>query len=348
MTALPTLKIKAKINFPATVQGEGGISVEKANGVWTIEPDWTALNLAGSINASNQQVWVYNTVTGDYERVSLTTLIASITAPIFVQNDAPDTDETEGSIWIDADSTDADVYQLVSGVWTDTGANLKGPQGDQGNPGDISGTTGSTNNSVIRADGTGGTEVKASAVAIDDSGNITGAGTVDIGDADTTISRTGAGAIAVEGVVVALNSISLPHTASQIEVGHASDTTISRSAAGVIAVEGVDLPTNIPQNSQSAAYGLVLSDAQKHILHPVADNNARTYTIDSNTNVPYPVGTVLTFVNEINVLSIAITDDTLQLAGTASTGTRALAANGVATAIKVTSTKWYISGAGLT
>jgi len=58
---------------------------------------------------------------------------------------------------------------------------------------------------------------------------------------DTTISRTGAGAIAVEGVGVALNSTSLTHTASTIELGHATDTTLSRIAAGRIAVEGSEL-----------------------------------------------------------------------------------------------------------
>jgi hypothetical protein len=36
------------------------------------------------------------------------------------------------------------------------------------------------------------------------------------------------------------------------------------------------------------------------------------------------------------------------LVNSATTGTRTLAANGLATAWKITSTKWIISGAGLT
>lgn len=94
-------------------------------------------------------------------------------------------------------------------------------------------------------------------------------GTIELGDAsDTTISRTGAGAIAVEGVAVLLSGGALGTPASgtltncsglpvsgitgdtvtalgvgTIELGHASDTTLSRSAAGVLAVEGVDVPT---------------------------------------------------------------------------------------------------------
>src|SRR5688572_3860023 len=103
----------------------------------------------------------------------------------------------------------------------------------------------------------------------------------------------------------------------------------------------------VPQNSQSAAYTTVLADAGKHILHPTADNNARTFTIDSNANVAYPVGTCITFINQINTVTISITSDTLTWAGSASTGSRTLAAGGMATAIKVTSTLWFISGVGL-
>jgi len=137
-------------------------------------------------------------------------------------------------------------------------------------------------------------------------------------------------------------------TCGTIELGAASDTTISRSAAGVIAVEGVPLFAGIPQNSQSTAYTTVLADAQKHILHPTADNNARTFTIAANASVAYPIGTCITFVNQINTVTIAINSDTLTLAGSGATGSRTLAANGIATALKITSTIWIISGTGLT
>lgn len=104
---------------------------------------------------------------------------------------------------------------------------------------------------------------------------------------------------------------------------------------------------NTPINSQSAAYTLVLTDAGKTILHPIADNNARTFTIPANSSVAYPVGTVITFVNLINTVTIAITSDTMYLAGLGTTGSRTLAAYGVATAVKLTSTSWLISGNGL-
>lgn len=109
-------------------------------------------------------------------------------------------------------------------------------------------------------------------------------------------------------------------------------------------------PPGILQNSKSAAYTLVLADANKHILHPSADTTARVFTIPANSSVAYPIGTALTFVNQnaAGVITIAITTDTMRLAGAGTTGSRTLAANGLATALKITSTEWIINGAGLT
>jgi len=105
---------------------------------------------------------------------------------------------------------------------------------------------------------------------------------------------------------------------------------------------------NIPINSQSAAYTLVLADAGKAILHPSTDANARTFTIPANGTVAFAIGTAVTFINMTSqVVSIAITTDTLYLGGTGTTGTRSLAQYGTATCIKMTSTTWIINGSGL-
>lgn len=108
--------------------------------------------------------------------------------------------------------------------------------------------------------------------------------------------------------------------------------------------------TLIEQNSQSANYTCVLSDSGKHILHPSADTTARTFTIPANSSVPYAIGTTLMFVNQNagGVITIAITTDTMRLAGPGTTGNRTLAANGIATALKITATEWIINGTGLT
>jgi hypothetical protein len=116
-------------------------------------------------------------------------------------------------------------------------------------------------------------------------------------------------------------------------------------------VDGTDAVgfRNTPVNSQSADYTLVLADSGKTIFHPAADNNARTFTIPANSSVAYPVGTVLTFVNLAAAdVTIAITTDTMYLAGPGTTGSRTLAEYGIASAVKLASTDWLISGNGLT
>jgi hypothetical protein len=106
---------------------------------------------------------------------------------------------------------------------------------------------------------------------------------------------------------------------------------------------------NIPISSKSAAYTTVLADSGKVIFHPSTDANARTFTIDSNANVAYPLGTAITFINMTSqAVTIAITSDTMYLSSAGTTGSRTLAQYGSATAIKMTSTTWLISGSGLT
>jgi hypothetical protein len=105
-----------------------------------------------------------------------------------------------------------------------------------------------------------------------------------------------------------------------------------------------------PGRSFSAATAPALTDIGSILLHPSADTTARTVTIPANASVAFPVFSCITIVNQdsAGVLTIAITSDTLRLAGAGTTGSRTLAANGVATLIKLTSTEWIISGVGLT
>lgn len=126
--------------------------------------------------------------------------------------------------------------------------------------------------------------------------------------------------------------------------------TVGAASRKVTAAELAAYAGTIAQNSQSAAYTLVLADAGKHILHPSADTTARIWTIPANSSVAFPIGTAVTFVNQnaAGAITIAITTDTMRLAGAGTTGSRTLAANGIATALKVTATEWIISGTGLT
>jgi hypothetical protein len=104
----------------------------------------------------------------------------------------------------------------------------------------------------------------------------------------------------------------------------------------------------VPQQSKSANYTLVLSDAGKHVYHPLSDTAGRTFTIPANASVAFPIGTTVSFVNmDTASCTIAITTDTLYMAGAGSTGSRTLAQYGIATAIKTGSTEWLISGTNL-
>jgi hypothetical protein len=102
----------------------------------------------------------------------------------------------------------------------------------------------------------------------------------------------------------------------------------------------------LPINSQAGNYTTVLADRGKCIEHP---SGTHTYTIAANASVAYPLGSSLTFDNAAGagVLTIAINSDTLVWAAGGGTGSRSLAAAGIATAIKTAATTWKISGTGL-
>jgi hypothetical protein len=103
----------------------------------------------------------------------------------------------------------------------------------------------------------------------------------------------------------------------------------------------------IPASAVTTTATLTISDAGEHIY---LTTTGQTITIPAAASVAYPIGTTLTFIAgpSATTTTIAITSDTLRLAGSTSTGSRTLAANGMATAVKVASTTWYINGVGLT
>jgi hypothetical protein len=102
----------------------------------------------------------------------------------------------------------------------------------------------------------------------------------------------------------------------------------------------------LPVTAQNGNYTLVLNDAGTMIYK--SSGATATWTIPANASVAFPGGTTIVFANRSgNPQNIAITTDTLVLAGVGTTGTRSLASNGIATATKINSTEWLISGPGL-
>ena len=120
-------------------------------------------------------------------------------------------------------------------------------------------------------------------------------------------------------------------------IADATTTTAARGAGYM----------GVPQSSAATtgAHTIVAADAGEHIYSTAT----RTVTIPANASVAFPVGTAITFIAATGAtVTIAITSDTLLLAGAGTTGSRTLAPFGMATAIKITSTSWIISGNGLT
>jgi hypothetical protein len=122
----------------------------------------------------------------------------------------------------------------------------------------------------------------------------------------------------------------------------ALDQDVTITATGTIAADTIGY-RGLPQNSQTGAYTLALSDAGKHISITTGG-----VVIPANGSVAFPVGsTMVIFNNSGSNQTISITTDTLRQAGTANTGSRTLAQYGLVTCVKVASTTWVISGAGL-
>jgi hypothetical protein len=103
----------------------------------------------------------------------------------------------------------------------------------------------------------------------------------------------------------------------------------------------------LPVSSVTGTGTLTIVDAGK-LVYVTA--TSQTITIPANGSVAYPIGTAITFIAgpSATTVLIAITTDTMYLASLGTTGTRTLAAYGMATAVKVAATTWYINGAGLT
>jgi hypothetical protein len=122
------------------------------------------------------------------------------------------------------------------------------------------------------------------------------------------------------------------------QLGTVGEATTSTAASGPGYM-------GLPQNSKSSAYTLVIGDAGKHIYV----TSTATITIPANSSVAYPIGTVINLIAGSGVtITVAITTDTLYLGGSGTTGSRTVAAFGMATLVKLTSTTWIIGGTGVT
>lgn len=170
------------------------------------------------------------------------------------------------------------------------------------------------------------------------------------------VSNGGTGATTLTGVVIgngtsAFTTVTAPSgtivgttdtqslTNKTLTTGNTLDAGTSVSDTGTIAAASPGF-RGLPQNSQTGAYTLALTDAGKHISITTGG-----VVIPANGSIAFPVGTtIVIFNNSGSNQTISITTDTLRLAGSTSTGSRTLANYGLATCVKVASTTWVVSG----
>jgi hypothetical protein len=151
---------------------------------------------------------------------------------------------------------------------------------------------------------------------------------------------------------------------NRLTIGPTGISTFSGTVSGIVEPGTVTTAAGgfgymgIPASSGSttAAYTLTAADAGEQIYTTAT----RTVTVPGNATgtgpVAFPVGTTIVFINDADAtLTLemqATATDTIILAGagtsiTGGSGSRTLVPHGMATLVKVTSTRWYISGNGL-
>jgi len=179
--------------------------------------------------------------------------------------------------------------------------------------------------------------------------------------AGTTLSRTTVLASSAAGSLVTFSAgtkdvfVTYP-AGKSVNLDTTGGITIGSSLLTLSSTGAVTSPNlvdavgykSIPASSQAtgSAITLAFADMGKHV-----PNNTGGWVIPANSSVAFPVGTSISLYNNSgSSQTVAITTDTLLLAGTATGGagtSRTLAQRGVATCLKVASTTWVISGAGV-
>ena len=147
-----------------------------------------------------------------------------------------------------------------------------------------------------------------------------------------------------QGDVAGLTSAASPQFAA-LNIGHASDTTLSRTEAGILNVEGRDIALQEPGvNAQTAtSYTLTLTDKGRIVTMNNADANA--LTIPANSTAAFPLGTIISVVQVgSGVTSIAPAAGVTVNGVSAGAGEIADRWQGIAL-LKIATNSWVASGA---
>lgn len=113
-------------------------------------------------------------------------------------------------------------------------------------------------------------------------------------------------------------------------------------------VDGVNALVARPMNTQDEDYTFLITDDQT-VVRKTSTTASQAYTIPSNDNVSFDIGTVLEVQNDGTAdLDVAIEDDTLTFEADGTTGTRTIAASGSGRFVKVEDTDWKCRGQQMT
>ncbi len=139
-------------------------------------------------------------------------------------------------------------------------------------------------------------------------------------------------------------------TTGTIELGAATDTTLARSAAGVVSVEGVDLvdvddlETANVNGQTGTTYTLALSDRGQIVT--MSNASANTLTIPTNASVDFDPGTVITIIQIGAGVTTVTASSTVTLNGVASPSTGGAINNqyGGVSIVQLSANTWVMSG----
>jgi len=76
-TTEPNISLHVLPKVPATMQGASGIAISKANGVWSVKPQWEMLPQIAPTPLNLNEIWVRNTTTGAYARALISSLFGA-------------------------------------------------------------------------------------------------------------------------------------------------------------------------------------------------------------------------------------------------------------------------------
>lgn len=157
-------------------------------------------------------------------------------------------------------------------------------------------------------------------------------------DAINTALGTKADATAVNDALNTLDNNKADKATTLVGYGITDAYTKTESDAAIDALK------DVAKNAKSAAYTLVLSDRGKSID---VSTGGITITVPLNSVIAFPIGAVVTITNTASSAITIASSAVIRQAGTTNTGSRTLAAYGMATLRKVGTDTWFISGAGL-